>query len=478
MFASFSSEYILDSFTGLDNLFVSEYLPQAPDMCIKVYVYGLFLCSHSHTPDNDLEAMARALSMQPSEIVDAYTYWAELGLVAIIQHSPFSVRYLPPKSALNLKKYSTAKYSEFNMQIEAMFDREILPNEFNEYYNAIETYHIEPEAFLLITRYCIDLKGANINYKYVLAVARNWANMGATTCERVEEKILEYDKVAEELIQVMKALGSRKKADIDERAMYLKWKEEFLFDQNTILAVANRVKKGGFSKLNNALTKYYENKMMTIQEIEEFESNRDKLYALAKNINRTIGVYYEQLDYIIETYINDWLSKGYEEDALIMIADACFRKNIRTLEGMNGFVSKLYKQGLVSSNSINSHVERLSAADKKIAEIFEALGIEKNITSWDRDSYRTWTYSWGMSDELILFCATKSKGTSSPMAYMNKILSSWYDQKITTLEQANSYAFPAANMPAQAPNARMQNERKYTQQELNALIDDITKVEF
>jgi DnaD/phage-associated family protein len=478
MFASFSSEYILDSFTGLDNLFVSEYLPQAPDMCIKVYVYGLFLCSHSHTPDNDLEAMARALSMQPSEIVDAYTYWAELGLVAIIQHSPFSVRYLPPKSALNLKKYSTAKYSEFNMQIEAMFDREILPNEFNEYYNAIETYHIEPEAFLLITRYCIDLKGANINYKYVLAVARNWANMGATTCERVEEKILEYDKVAEELIQVMKALGSRKKADIDERAMYLKWKEEFLFDQNTILAVANRVKKGGFSKLNNALTKYYENKMMTIQEIEEFESNRDKLYALAKNINRTIGVYYEQLDYIIETYINDWLSKGYEEDALIMIADACFRKNIRTLEGMNGFVSKLYKQGLVSANSINSHVERLSAADKKIAEIFEALGIEKNITSWDRDSYRTWTYSWGMSDELILFCATKSKGTSSPMAYMNKILSSWYDQKITTLEQANSYAFPAANMPAQAPNARMQNERKYTQQELNALIDDITKVEF
>ena len=352
MLANFSSEYILDSFTGLDNLFVSEYLPQAPDMCIKVYVYGLFLCSHSHTPDNDLDAMARALSMQPSEIIDAYTYWAELGLVAIIQNNPFLVRYLSPKNALNIKKYSATKYSEFNLHIEAMFDREILPNEFNEYYNAIETYHIEPEAFLLIAKYCIDLKGGNINYRYILAVARNWANTGVTTCERVEEKILEYDKVAEELIQVMKALGSRKKADIDERAMYLKWKEEFLFDQNTILAVAQRVKKGGFAKLNNALTKYYENKMMTINEIQEFENNRDKLYTLARKINRTIGVYYEQLDYIIETYINDWIAKGFEEDALIMIADACFRKNIRTLEGMNGLIAKLYKQYYFSPRKI------------------------------------------------------------------------------------------------------------------------------
>lgn len=96
------------------------------------------------------------------------------------------------------------------MKIEAMFDREILPNEFNEYYSLIEAYHFEPEAFLMIVRYCIDLKGGNINYKYISAVARNWANAGITTCERVEQKILEYDKISEELAQVMKALGSRK----------------------------------------------------------------------------------------------------------------------------------------------------------------------------------------------------------------------------------------------------------------------------
>lgn len=477
MFVSFSSEYILDNTTGLDNLFISEYLPQAPDMCIKVYVYGLYLCSHSHMPDNDLDAMARALSMQPSEIIDAYTYWTELGLISIIQNNPFSVKYLSPKNVLNIKKYSPSKYSDFNRQLEQMLEREILPNEFNEYYNIIETLHIEPEAFLLITKYCVELKGEFIGYRYILAVARNWANMGVTTCERVEEKILEYDRVAEELGQVSKALGSRKKADIDERAMYIKWKEAFLFDTKTILGVAHRVKKGGFSKLDNVLTKYYENKMMTLKEIEEFENNKEKLYTLARKINRTIGVYYEQLDYIIETYINDWLAKGFEEDALLMIADACFRKNIRTLEGMNDLIKKFYKQGLVGSNSIISHLERLSAADTKIKSIFEALGIEKNITSWDRDSYRTWSYAWEMSDELILNCASKARGTVQPMAYMNKVLSSWHEQKITSPDQIKDYAFPSdTKTKTKEPDVYV--SRKYTQQELNALIDDISEVEF
>jgi DnaD/phage-associated family protein len=477
MLVSFSGEYLLDSYTGIDNLFISEYLPQAPDMCVKVYIYGLFLCAHPHTPDNDLEKMARALVMQPSEIIDAYTYWAELGLVSIVGHNPFAVRYLPPKNALNIKKYSATKYAEFNMKLEAMFDREILPNEFNEYYGLIETYHIEPEAFLLIVRYCVELKGGDINYKYISAVARNWASAGITTCERVEQKISEYDKVSEELIQVMKALGSRKKADIDERSMYLKWKEEFLFDLDTVIAVAKRIKKGGFAKLDAVLTKYYENKMMTIQEIETFESNRDKLYALARNINRVLGVYYEQLDYMIETYISDWLSKGFEEDALFMIADACFRRHIRTLEGMNDLVNKFYKQGLVSANSIGAHIERLSETDKKIKKIFETLNIEKNTTSWDRDNYRTWTYSWGLSDELILYCAEIAKGTASPMAYMNKVLASWYDQKITTVEQAkqSSVIQPKDNI---VNVKRPSTQRTYTQQEFNALIDDITKVEF
>ncbi|HEY8424262.1 MAG TPA: DnaD domain protein [Clostridia bacterium] len=477
MFVSFSGEYLLDSFTNVDNLFISEYLPQAPDMCVKVYIYGLFLCAQPHAPDNELEKMARALSMEPSEIIDAYTYWAELGLVSIVSHNPFSVKYLPPKSALNIKKYSAAKYAEFNLKLEAMFDREILPNEFNEYYSLIETYHIEPEAFLLIVRYCIDLKGPNINYKYISAVARNWANAGITTCERVEQKILEYDKVSEELAQVMKALGSKKKADIDERSMYLKWKEEFLFDLDTITAVAKRIKKGGFSKLDSVLTKYYENKLMTIKEIEEFENNRDKLYSLARNINRTIGVYYEQLDYIIETYISDWLSKGFEEEALIMIADVCFRRHIRTLEGMNDLVNKFYKQGLVSASSIISHLERLSETDKKIKRVFETLQIDRNITSWDRDSYRTWTYSWGLSDELILYCAELARGTTSPIAYMNKVLASWYKQKITTVEQAKLVAAHQSkddHYKTQKPST----QRTYTQQELNALIDDITKVEF
>lgn len=481
MFVSFSSEYILGSTTNLENLFVAEYLPQAPDMCVKVYIYGLYLCANPRPEDNTLEAMSRHLSMTPVEIVDAYTYWQELGLVTIVQQEPFLVRYMPVRSAVSVKKYSASKYAEFNAKLEQLLNREILPNEYNEYYNAIETLGFEKEAFLLIVKYCADLKGEYIGYKYILTVAKNWAAQGITTVPRVEEKILEFDRISEALAEVTKALGIRKKADIAERAMYIKWTQEYQFEPQTIVAVAKRLKKSGatLAKLDSQLTRYFESKLLSVAEIEAFEKNKDYLYGLARQVNRTIGVYYEQLDHIIETYINDWVNKGFDEQSLIMIADACFKKNIRTLEGMNNLVNKFYKQGLISSSSIVQHLERLSATDSAIRRIFETLGLEKGITSWDRDSYRIWTYSWGFTDDLILFCAEKARGAVQPMAYMNKVLSIWNEQNIKTIEQAKDFKFPsAAASSAPSQKEQLKATRQYTQADYDALIDDISKIEF
>ena len=41
-----------------------------------------------------------------------------------------------------------------------------------------------------------------------------------------------------------------------------------------------------------------------------------------------------------------------------------------------------------------------------------------------------------ITPEIIEYAATLSKDKVQPMQYMNKILSNWFEQKITTLEQA------------------------------------------
>ena len=51
-FCKFSSDYLMESFTLVDNLFMNEYLPYAEEGYIKVYLYGLYLCTNPSGRDN------------------------------------------------------------------------------------------------------------------------------------------------------------------------------------------------------------------------------------------------------------------------------------------------------------------------------------------------------------------------------------------------------------------------------------------
>ena len=46
MTCSYSKEFSASAFTGVENAFVTEYLPIASGDAVKVYLYGLFLCQN------------------------------------------------------------------------------------------------------------------------------------------------------------------------------------------------------------------------------------------------------------------------------------------------------------------------------------------------------------------------------------------------------------------------------------------------
>ena len=50
--------------------------------------------------------------------------------------------------------------------------------------------------------------------------------------------------------------------------------------------------------------------------LTRYRLSQDEIFALAKQINRNLGVYYESLDSEIETYITPWLNMGFEAKAL------------------------------------------------------------------------------------------------------------------------------------------------------------------
>lgn len=471
MQAKLSREIIENEKLRIDNAFVTDFMPFAPENYVKVYLYGLKLACFGGVGDIETE-IAGKLNLEPGLVSEAFSYWANEGLVNILSTSPVAVEYLAVnKGTLALRKFSKTKYKDFNDQLHAMLpSRNILPNEYNEYYSIMEAMHIEPEAMLAIIAYCIRLKGQDVGYPYILAVARNLARQGCLTYDRVNEQLSEFDLYDKDVAAVLHSLGSKKAPAIEDKRMFAKWTKTLGFPTETVVQVAKSVKRGGMDRLDALLVKYYENHLFSMAEIDEFNRNRDRLYSLTKEINKRIGVYYEQLDFIIETYVTRWLGYGFTDETLLTIAEYCFRCNIRTLEGYNATVEKFYKQGLITADDIGEFLGEAVRRDADIREALEKAGVTRPVTSRDRDSYRTWTYSWKMDKDVVLYAASLAAGNASPVSYMNAILGGWHNAGVTSLDGAKKFG---ATRASAARETAATVTKTYTSEQLNAMFDSL-----
>jgi len=477
---SYSSRLAMDGFTVIDNTFLNEFLPQATGDDVKVYLYGLNLCSNPNVEDNNLDTICKVLSLTEDDVLEAFSYWQEMGLVQIVSTNPLEVRYLPARARSGSAKIrNREKYTDFNEQIQSVITgRMITPTEFNEYYSLIETYHFEPEALIMIARYCTKIKSSSIGYPYILAVARNFANDGLKTIEAVEQKFLEQEQNSDEIKRVLTALGLKREADIEERNLYLKWNNNFGFTNGTIVEVAKSLKKkGGFAKLDSLLSKYYEQKLFTLEEIAEFSEKQDEMYETAKIVSKNLGLYYHNLENVVDVYVADWNNKGYSVETLTFISMYCFKQSIRTLEGMNTVVQKFYKLGLVSLESLEQYIMSIIKSDEQIKTILDRTGLVRSVSSYDRDYYKTWTNNWGFVDSQILLVAEVSSGKANPMSYINKVLATLNEKGIKTDAEIKKELKNVSNAVSANSNKPKIEQREYTAEEFNAVIDSLDDVE-
>ncbi len=481
-FCKFSSEISSMNITVIDNTFIEDYLPYASGEQVRIYLWGLYLCCNNELKSNltTIDSFAESLGISTADVLNAFKFWQEQGLVQIVETTPPEIQYLPVKNAISKKKFKADKYEQFNLSVQSTISgRMITPNEFSEYYTLIETYHMSPEALLMIIKYCTDLKGKNVGYNYILAVAKNWANEGILNFSQVEEKLQDLSETETKLKEIFKALKLSRKATLEEKQKYIKWTRKLDFSDEVILYVAKQVTKGGFEKLDQKLTKYYEQHLMSVKEIEEYETHKASLFGLAKEIDKIIGVYYENVENVVESYINPWLMRGYDESALKLLASYCFKNNIRSLQGMDAVVQKYYKNGLITTTSIIQHLEKVKIQDEKIKRVLESASLLRNVTSWDRDFYRTWTYSWNMPQEVIEYAATLSADKAQPMQYINKILSNWFEQKITTLDEAKLVGelYKSGAGVDDKKDKTIIHDRTYSEDEIKSLMSDIDEIE-
>lgn len=473
-FCNFSSEWVQSNTTTIDNVFFNEFLPNAPDNCVKVYLLGLYKCNNPLALDNNLESFARALNLSTEDIISCFLYWQELGLVTLINTNPLEVRYLPLKNGSSrLKKFNTDKYKAFNIKAQEIKGNMITPNEYQEYYYVIESMHMEPEAMLMIMQYCVNLKGKTVGHAYITTIAKNWAYDGILTCEDVEERLKEQEKSTSDVCLVLKELGLKRNPTNDEYQLYLDWIKELEMPLEIILFLAKKQGKnnGGMSRLNTTVEKCYTLKLYSIKEINDYFESLTTLKETAKNVCKNLGVRYENLENVIDTYIVPWNNLGFDNATQIAIANYCFTSSIRTLEGMNSKIQQLFKKGLVTIDSINSYVNSLIENDDKIEKILRALGIERNVNALDRQLYKTWIYDWQISNELIEYAISHSQGTYLPMQNMSRLITTYHNKKITSVEEASKIS------SNKSESNKKPTSRQYSAVQLDSLFDDIHEIE-
>lgn len=479
---AYSSKLQLDNYTVIDNAFLNEFLPQATGDDVKVYLYGLNLCANPCTDDNSLDTICKVLSLTEDQVQKAFDYWQSVGLVQVVSANPYEVRYLPIRaSAGSVKIRNKEKYTDFNAQIqEVISGRMITPTEFNEYYALMEIYHFEPEAVVLIAKYCTTIKHNAIGYPYILAVARDFEKQGLKTFTAIENKFIEQEKSSIEIKQILSALGLKREADIEERNLYLKWTNHFGFTQGVVVEVAKSLKKrGGFSKLDELLSKYYEQKLFTMEEIMSFSERRETMFELAKIVSKTLGLYYQNFENVVDTYIADWTNKGYDYDTLIFISNYCFKQSIRTLDGMHTIIQKFFKLGLISLAAIEQYIMSILKADELIREILEKTGLVRSVSSLDREFYKTWTNNWGYTHEQILVASEAARDKANPMAYLNRVIATLKEEKITEISAIKDHIKsikPDGRKASSKPKDNFET-RTYSKADFDAVYDSLDDVE-
>ena len=473
-FCRFSPGYKAQNKTIIDNVFIDEFLPKAPDLCVKVYLMGLSKCD-SDDNENSLQFFSETFNVCEEDIVSIFKYWEDMGLIQVLNTNPIEVRYLKINStAGDIKKFKVDKYSSFNIQAQELLNkRMIMPNEFADFYYLIEKKHMTEDAVLEIIRYCAGNKGANVSPNYCITVAKDWVREGVYTLEDVNRKTSELGVVDDKMNIILSSMGSRRAVQIEDKELLYKWLNDMDFDLNVIVYVAKmlRVKKHrvDINVLDQELRKYFELKLMSVGEIENYENEKEQLRGIAKAVNKELGIFYEDLSKEIDTYIINWLNMGFDEEILRLVADNCFKSSIKSLEGLNGILNKLFKLGVVSKAAYLEYLNDNLSKDNKIKEVLNHLNLNRNVNNMDRNFYSTWTISWGFGHDVILYAADLSSNKANAWQYLNRILSNWNTSGLKTLDQVKDMK------PTDDQEVFIHNN--YTKEQISSLITNLDEVE-
>lgn len=310
--------------TAVENIFINDFMPQARGTFVKVYLLGYkFACSGEEYSN---KAISRQLSILESDVLKAWDYWENQGIIEKINKSEdteyYDVKFLNLKqlyisnSLFNgegtvieqekevseydefLSKISNPKVANLFTKIDYYMRREVPYSQKRDVASWMETYNMPPELIEEAFLYATEVKKVR-KMKYIEAIVRNWADSNVRTKEALEQNYFEYDEKFYRYSKVKRALGlTSKEFTENDFSMVNSWFEDFNYDLEMILRACERgsnVKNPSFAYINGVIKSWKEKGIKTVEDIDKLDI-KEKSLVESKKANRVRTTKFHNFD--------------------------------------------------------------------------------------------------------------------------------------------------------------------------------------
>lgn len=289
---------LLFSNTALPDLFITEYLTEAPGDYIKVYLYLLFLSKYNK--EIKLNDLSKKIALPLPVIQDAVKYWEGIGVITKkgtgyivnhIQEIELNKLYSPKITLSKETLQNVQKDKSRSKAIEAInnnfFQGIMSPSWYSDIDLWFKKFNFDEEVMLALFRYCFEKSALHKNY--VKAVAEAWHMSHIQTFAELETYFENQEKIKKFKKSIAKKLGLTRNLTQYEEAYIEKWIQEYGYSLDVIeLALQKTTSKSNpnFDYLDKMISDWHERKLLNSEDVKayllEFKNKTKQIKELEK----------------------------------------------------------------------------------------------------------------------------------------------------------------------------------------------------
>ena len=296
--------------TELSNIFIDEYLADANDAEIKVYLYLLrMMCAGMATSVADL---ADKFNFTEKDVLRALSYWETQGLMSL-EHDNFgqltgihmqdivpkkrsaasNLRCLPPQGANEAQQNNEAekvtcekpvKHKDNPQMLfvaEQYFGRTLNTNDIKTIYYIQDNLDFSEDLLDYLLQHCVS--AGKKDFDYVRKIAMSWHEKGITTPDEARRD----NTVHRNSYTIMRELGMQNAPTQTELRFFDRWQTEFGFSLNIITEACRRTVLQTQTKriqyCDGILRKWHESGAKTLDDIKKLDETFAKTAASRNN---------------------------------------------------------------------------------------------------------------------------------------------------------------------------------------------------